>query len=326
VSRPRRLDFHGAIHIVHVRGREGFNIFFDARVLSRTEDRWRNSPHVRKFLQLLDECCSECGTEMFGYCIEPNEGSLLLKTLGAPLDACMRRLGGRYSRYLHHEQVVPTSACPFGSRYEAKVVAPEYLPHALRRLHAHPMISGLARRAIDYPFSSAQAYVGERSRVRLEMNPLRRALELKGFSGPRGYREFMERPEAGRVRALFDTGSSIDARVIGSDTFVQHAKSTARHPPGSVLREQVIAGVAALLGMRKEELFESSHQAVQGRALVASYALRFGVGSLSDVGSWFHVSGAALGKAIRHYRRVSPEMFAQQTLPGIEIADEEMDD
>jgi putative transposase len=326
MSRPRRLDFHGAIHIVHVRGREGFNIFFDAHVLSRTEDRWRNSPHVRKFLQLLDECCSECGTEMFGYCIEPNEGSLLVKTLGAPLDACMRRLGGRYSRYLHHEQVVPTSACTFGSRYEAKVVAPEFLPHALRRLHAHPLISGLARRAIDYPFSSARAYLGEHSRVRIETNPLRKALELRGFSGSRGYREFMELSESGQVRDLFKKGSPIDARVIGSNTFVQGRAAGAGHPAALVLREQLIAGVAALLGVRKEQLFERSHQAVQGRALVASYALRFGVGSLTDVGGWFEVSGTALGKAIRHYRRVSPELFAMQALPGIEIADEEMDE
>lgn len=324
MSRLRRLDFHGAIHIVHVRGREGFNIFFDASVLSRTEDRWRNSPHARRFLKLLDECCSECGTEMFGYCIEPNECLMLLRTQGAPLDACMRRLGGRYSHYLHHEQVVPTSVCPFGSRYEAKVVAPEYLPRALRRLHAHPLDSGWARRAIDYPFSSAQAYLGERARAHLDMNPLRMALQLKGLSGPRGYREFMERSESDHVMALFEKGASIDARVIGSDTYVQQARDAAGHPRAAVSREQLLAGVAALLGVRKEELFESSHQAVRGRALVASYALRFGVGSLREVGSWFEVSGTALGKAIRYYRRVSPELFAKQSLPGIEIDDEEM--
>jgi hypothetical protein len=324
LSRLRRLDFHGAIHIVHVRGRKGLNIFFDASVLSGTADRWRSSPHARRFLQLLDECCSECGTEMFGYCIEPNECSLLLRTQGASLDACMRRLGGRYSRYLHHEQVVPTSICPFGSRYEAKVVAPEYLPHALRRLHAQPLDSGWARRAIDYPFSSAQAYLGERARARLDMNPLRMALQLKGLSGLRGYREFMERAESAHVMALFEKGSSIDARVIGGDTFVQQARAMAGHPPAPVSREQLIAGVAALLGVRKEELFESGHQAVRGRALVASYALRFGVGSLREVGSWFEVSGTALGKSIRYYRRVSPELFAKRTLPGIEIGDEEM--
>jgi hypothetical protein len=324
VSRPRRLDFHGANHIVHVRGREGFNIFLDAGVLLRTEERWRNSPHARKFLQLLDECCSECGTELFGYCIEPNECLLLLRTQGAPLDVYMRRLGGRYSRYLHHEQVVPTSVCAFGARYEAKVVAPEYLPHALRRLHAHPLDSGLARRAIDYPFSSAQAYLGERARARLEMNPLWRALELRGLSGLRGYRGFMEQTESKFVKGLFEDGSWIDARIIGGDTFVQQAKIRAGHPPAPVSREQLIAGVATLLGVQKEELFETNHQAVLGRALVASYALRFGAGSLREVGSWFEVSGTALGKAIRYYRRIVPELFAKQTLPGIEMGDEEM--
>lgn len=324
MSRPHRLDFQGAIHNVHVRGREGLNIFFDAGVLASTTDRWQSSPHVRRFLQLLDQCCSECGTEMFGYCIEPNECSLLLRTQGAPLDACMRRLGGRYSRYLHHEQVVPTSLCAFGARYEAKVVAPEYLLHALRRLHAHPLRTGLARRAIDYPFSSSRTYLGERARARLEMNPLWKALELKGLPGLRGYRQFMERTESDFVVRLFEKGSSIDARVVGSNTFVQQARLAAGHPPAPVSREQLIAAVAALLGARKEELFDANHQAVMGRALVASYALRLGVGSLREVGSWFEVSGTALGKGIRYYRRVAPELFARQTLPGIEIDDEEI--
>ena len=324
MSRPHRLDFRGAIHTVHVRGRGGFNIFFDASVLSSIVDRWRSSPHVRRFLQLLDECCSECGTEMFGYCIEPNECWLLLRTQGAPLDACMRRLGGRYSRYLHHEQVVPTSLCAFGARYEAKVVAPEYLLHALRRLHAHPLRTGLARRAIDYPFSSAQTYLGERARARLQMDPLWKALELRGFPGLRGYREFMERTDSDFLMRLFEKGSSIDARVIGSNTFVQQARLAAGHPPAPVSREQLIAAVAALLGARKEELFDTNHQAVLGRALVASYALRFGVGSLREVGSWFEVSGTALGKGIRYYRRVAPDLFAKRRLPGIEIDDEGM--
>ena len=325
MSRLVRLDFRGAIHVVHVRGRDGFNIFFDQKVLALADaQRWRAAPHLQRFLQLLDECCSVCGTEVFGYCIEPNECFLLMRTQGAPLDACMRRLGGRYSRYLHQEQVVPTDACPFGARYEAKVVAPEFLPHALRRLHAHPIDSGWTRRAIDYPFSSAQAYLGERSRARLEMDPLWRALKFRGLSGLRGYREFMERSESSHMKALFQKGSPIDARVVGSNTFVQQARMAAGHPPTAVSREQLIAGVAALLRVREDELFGANHQAVLGRALVACYAMRFGIGSLRDVGAWFEVSGTALGKAIRYYRRVSPELFVKQTLPGIEINDEEI--
>jgi hypothetical protein len=110
--------------------------------------------------------------------------------------------------------------------------------------------------------------------------------------------------------------------VVGDRAFVVLARDAAGHPRAPVSREQLIAGVAALLGVRKEELFDTNHQAVLGRALVACYALLFGVASLREVGSWFEVSGTALGKGIRYYRRVAPELFAKQTLPGIEIDDE----
>src|SRR5882724_3020127 len=164
LSRLHRLDFHGAIHLVHVRGKEGFNIYFDASALNHAAvaqwsvvPGWSAVPHLLRFFELLNECCSECGAQLFGYCMEPNDASLVLRTMGAPLDACMQRLGGRYSRYLHLEQILPKSVCPFAARYESKVLAPEYLPHALRRVHARALRTGLARRAVDYPFSSAPA-------------------------------------------------------------------------------------------------------------------------------------------------------------------------
>jgi hypothetical protein len=327
LSRPLRLDFHGAIHVVHMRGRAGFNIYFDASVLNHAAvERWDRVPHLLRFFKLLDECCSECGPQLFGYCIEPNDASLVLRTMGAPLDACMQRLGGRYSRYLHLEQVLSKSECPFAARYESKVLAPEYLPHALRRVHARPLRAGLARRAIDYPFSSALAYVGERAPVRLETDALWRSLELKGLFGLRGYREFMEKAETPHVTELFEQGSPLDARVVGGHVFVAQARDAAGHPPAPPTQEQLLAGVAKLLGDESERLFSKGQQAVLARGLVAWYALRSGSASLCEVGAWFEVSAAALGKGMRHYRRVSPELFEKKSLPGIEPEDEELEE
>jgi len=216
LSRPHRLDFHGAVHIVHMWGREGFNIFFDPSVLNRAAaERWTCVPHLLRFLKLLNECCSETGAQLFGYCMEPNTASLVIRTLGVPLEAYMQRLGGRYSRYLHVERAIPKRARPFAQRYESKVVAPEYLPHALRRVHACALRSGLARRAVDYPYSSAPTYVGARARVRLETDAVWRALERRGLFGLRDYREFMEKAEAPHVTTLFEHGSPLDARVVG---------------------------------------------------------------------------------------------------------------
>jgi hypothetical protein len=325
VPRLSRLDFHGAIHIVHVRGRDGFNIFIDHTILALAgAERWRGVPHLLRFLQLLDECCSACGAQLFGYCVEPNACEFVLRIQGAPLEACMQRLGGRYSRYLHHEAVVPNSVCPFATRYESKVLAPEYLPHALRRVHARPLRAGLARRAIDYPFSSAAVYLGERGRVQLASDAVWRALELKGMFGLRGYREFMERAETPHVTELFEKGAKADERVVGDRAFVVMARDAAGHPTAPPSREELIAGVAEVLGVEEGELYEKSHAGVVGRALVAWFALRFGSASLREVGIWFSVSGATIGKGIQHCRRLRPELFARQGLPGIEVGDDEL--
>jgi hypothetical protein len=326
LSRLHRLDFHGAIQIVHMRGRKGFNIYFEPSVLNGpSAERWSSVPHLRQFLRLLNECCSECGAQLFGYCIEPNDASLVLRTTGAPLDACMRRLGGRYSRYLHVEQILPKSVCPFAARYESKVLAPEYLLHALRRVHGCALRAGLARRAVDYPFSSAPAYVGGRARVRLETDVVWRALERKGLFGLHGYREFMEKAETPHVTMLFEQGSALDARVVGGRLFVAQVTDAMRHPPVPATREQLLAGVAKLLA-EPGASFSTGPQAVLGRALVAWYALRLGIASLREVGLWFELSGATLGKGIRHYRRVSPELFQRNSLPGIEPAEAEFDE
>jgi hypothetical protein len=322
LSRPHRLDFHGAVHIVHMWGREGFNIYFDPSVLHRAAaERWASVPHLLRFLKLLDACCSECGAQLFGYCMEPNAASVVMRTLSLPLEACMQRLGGRYSRYLHVEQVIPKRVSPFAKRYESKVVAPEYLPYALRRVHACALRSGLARRAVDYPYSSAPTYVGARARVRLETHAVWRALERKGLFGLRDYREFMEKAETPHVTTLFEQGSALDARVVGGNLFVAQARDAAGHPPVPATREELIAGVAKLMGAEPEALYSADHQAVLGRALVAWYALHSGSASLREVGAWFGVSGATLGRGMRHYRRVSPELFDGKSLPGIQPAD-----
>jgi putative transposase len=327
VSRPHRLDFHGAIHIVHLEGRKGFCIYFDASVLARVGvERWNAAPHLKRFLQLLDQCCSECGVRLLGYCIQPNDGSMVLQTLGASLDACMQRLGGRYSRYLHLEQLLPKGVFPFAGRYESKVLAPEYLPHALRRVHARAVRAGLTRRAVDYPFSSAQAYLGGSSVARLETDAVWRALERKGLSGLRGYRDFMEREEAPYVTELFERGSPQDPRIVGGKLFVSRARAAAAHPTPAVTREQLIAAVAKVLGVQPEAVYSHSHEAVLARAIVAWHALRLGAASLREVGTWFEVSATTLGRGIRRYRRTSPDLFDNKSLPGVGTAESDFDD
>ena len=317
MPRHERLDFKGAIHYVRVVGRDGAEIFFDRSTLTRFPKAPRHyAPHLQKFELLLAATCEERGATLHAYCLEPNSGVLLLNTEGAPLNSLMQRLCGGYSRYLRAEahEVKPEV---FATRYESKVIAPEYLPHAVRRAHYSPVASGLCRRRVDYPFSSERAYTGERPPIPIGMTDFRAALELKGHFGVRGYRDFMDQEESPYVANLFTRGSPLDPRIVGSKLFVQQARHMAAHPVAAPTREQLIAGVAQLMKVSPTEILSATPVGTLGRALVAWYGLRSGAATLSEMGRWFSVTGASLGQAMHHYHEVSPHHFSLRALPGV---------
>jgi putative transposase len=318
MPRHERLDFKGAIHHAHVRGRTGSNIFFDPHTLRRFPQAPRQyAPHVLRFELLLAAACTECGAILHGYCLEPNSGNLVLQTGGASLQALMQRLLSRYARYLRAAGFLGGRSV-FGTRYGSKIVAPEYLPHVVRRAHCNPILAGLCRRRLDYPFSSERAYLGEFAQIPITTADLTAELELKGYHGSRGYRKFMDQDETAYVASLLSNGSPLDSRIVGDKVFVQKARYTAAHPDTRLTQEQLIAGVARLMNVTPIDIYSATHVGVLGRALVACYGLRSGAATLTEIGRWFSVTGATLGQAIRHHRRVAPDLFNLVALPGLE--------
>jgi hypothetical protein len=353
MPRPHRLDFRGAIHYVRVRGQDGANVFFDLQRLRDLSGNPRASVSLLEFESLLAEVGAECGSRLYGYSVESNAATLVVQTAGAPLEALMQRLCGQYSRYWHgrarrspslgagaktdentltqssqSEQLWRTNqavrlslgvkaAQVFAGRYESKVLAPAYVPHAVRRAHFRPVQAGLCVRAVDYPFGSATAYLGKPSRVPLDMGAVMIALRGRGLVGLLGYREFMEQPETAFVANLFERGCAFDSRIVGNKVFVMQARQRVAHRPPVPTREQLIAGVARLIHREPAELHSSDHVAVLGRSLVAWYGMRAGAATLKQIGEWFSVSGATLGQGIRHYRQAKPELFNMHELPGL---------
>jgi hypothetical protein len=323
MPRHERLDFKNAIHYVRVRGADGSQIFFDASSLRSFPYAARqHAPHVLRFEHLLATVCAECGTVLQGYCLEPNSGILVLQTAGATLQTVMGRLSAQYGRYVRRGGFVGERGV-FGARYESKVVAPQYLPHAVRRAHRSPIVNGLCKRRVDYPFSSDRAYSGEIAAPPVDILDVKTALEQKGYSGARGYREFMDQEETPYVASLFARGSPLDSRIVGDKVFCQQARHMATYAPVPPTREQLIAAVARLLNRTPADIYSATHTGVLGRALVASYALRTGAATLTEMGRWFSSTGATLGHAIRHHRSVAPELFDLDELPGLEVSSPE---
>jgi hypothetical protein len=318
MPRHERLDFKDAIHYATVRGRAGSEIFFNALTFRRFPQAARQyAPHVVRFERLLADACAECGAILHGYCLEPNSGILVVQRSGAPLQAFMLRLCGRYARYLSAGGL-EVGRGVFGARYESKVVAPEYLPHAVRRAHRSPILAGLCRRRVDYPFSSERTYAGESAQIPIATVALKTALELHGYHGPRGYREFMDQDESSYVANLLSHGSPMDPRIAGHKVFVQKARHMAAHPAATPTREELIAGVARLLNKTPSDVFSATHAGALGRSLVAWYSVRSGAATLTSVGRWFSVSGATLGQGIRHHRSATPDLFNLAVIPGLD--------
>jgi putative transposase len=316
MPRRKRLDFKDAIHYVVVRGAAGPEIFFNALDLQRLPRAPRQfAPHLSKFEHLLADTCDECGALLHAYCIEPNTSILLLKVIGAPLRVFMQRLCGAYARYLCRGGFAVGRAV-FASRYDAKLIAPEYVPHAVRRAHRSPIDSGLCKQPVDYPLSSDRAYRGETAFLPIDMADVWSALELKGHFGSRGYRDFMNQPETPYVASLLSHGSPLDSRIVGDRVFVQKARQLAAHPPAPPDREQLIANVASLLKCTAADIFSPTHTGTLGRALVAWYGVRSGTATLTEVGEWFSVTGATLGQAIRRHQTAFPDLFAQHGMPN----------
>jgi len=320
MPRLERLEFKDAIHYVRVRGRTGVDIFFDPHAFRRFPHAPRQyAPHVQRFELLLAAACTECGAILHGYCLEPNLSILVLQTAGTSLQSLMQRLCSRYSRYLRAGGFVEGRGV-FGARYHSKVVAPEYLPHVVRRAHRSPILAGLSRGRLDYPFSSERAYLGESAQIPITTAALKTELEVKGHHGLRGYRGFMDQDETPYVANLLSHGSPLDSRIVGDKVFVQKARYMSAHPAAPPTQEQLIGGVARLMNVMPTDIYSAMHVGVLGRALVAWYGLRSGAATLAEMGRWFSVTGATLGQAIRHHRSATPDLFNRAILPRPEIS------
>lgn len=328
MSRQRRLDFQGATHLVRVRGRPGDGIFFNAHILGPTPVVAPGAiSDLLYFENMTRDVFEECGGRVHAYGFEPDRASWVLQIMGAPLEAIMRRVCREYSHYLHEHRRIPGGRPVFCARYESKLISPTYLLHAVRRIHRGPMNAGLTLHYASYPFSSDRVYCGQASIVPLVTTEVWKSLSRRGYLGVRGYRKFMDQVETPYVARLFARGSPQDARIVGDRLYAAKATSWAAQPRVVPGRDQLLAAVAGLMGNEPAEILSRTHSGVVGRALVAWYATRTGAASLTEVGRWFALSGAALHAAIRRYRsdeawsslfNQAPESLFDRRLPAMD--------
>ncbi|MHB1540315.1 MAG: hypothetical protein ACYCUE_08380 [Steroidobacteraceae bacterium] len=309
MTRPRRCEFPGALHLVSICGPPGGQVFYAADLFRRFPDNPRaHAPHVEVFEELLWDACEQYDALIHAYVTEPNAALIVLQSGGAPLSWLMHDLLLRYARQLRGEARTPAGERLFPRRYKAQLLQPAKLPYAVRHVQRRE-VPGARRRAAHHPFSSGLIYCGRKPRpARFVVSALRAALEPLGYVGPGAYFEFMAQRDSPAIADL------LARPVIGERGFRQSVCERCRTPARTPSPEDLLREVTCtVLHTQPGVACASTHRGALARALVAWYAMRTGAARIGTVGGWFGVTSSDLRHLIERHRRAHPRYFALAT-------------
>ena len=148
MARPLRVEYEGAYYHVFSRGNKKQPVF--------NTDRDR-----RTFLKTLARMSERFDVSLFAYVLMKNHYHLLLRTNRANLSRAMHWLGTTYTTIFNiaNSQVGHL----FQGRFKSIIVENEaYLLQLSYYIHRNPVRAGIARRLIDYPWSSYPIYAYNR--------------------------------------------------------------------------------------------------------------------------------------------------------------------
>lgn len=143
----RQISETGIYHIM-VRGINRQDIFHDE------EDRQR-------YLETLQRIFINSNCEVLGYCLMSNHVHLLIKEGDNNISNVMKRLGVSYAYYYNLKY--GHSGHVFQDRFKSECVEDDkYLLTVLRYIHCNPVKAKIVPKIEEYPWSSSQAYYGNR--------------------------------------------------------------------------------------------------------------------------------------------------------------------
>jgi len=193
---------------------------------NHSEDVFFSDLDRRIFLQLLERYSQRYRLRILGYCLMSNHYHVVCEPETAAAMAWTFRLTNHgYSRWLHTQR--RQNGQLWQGRYRSFPLDNPHLWNALCYVEQNPVRAGMARRALEWPWSSARAHVHGRQ------EPV--TLDLAGWRGDYTGAKWAEVLELGipdaafveRFRQANETG-----RPIGSSEFMQQIEICLGRPVG----------------------------------------------------------------------------------------------
>lgn len=214
MTRPLRIEFHGAWYHVMNRGRRGENIFC-------------NTDDYGRFIALLQEAGEMFTLRVSAFCLMPNHYHILLQTPQANLSRAMRHINGVYTQRFNRARKIDGQV--FRGRYKSVLVQEDsHLLELLRYIHKNPLQGELCSNMENYLWSSHHAYISSTP----DWNWIHKKFLLDMFDqnenkARKQYKKFVRGENSTKVIDFF--GKKKLGSVFGSENFIQSIKATFQH-------------------------------------------------------------------------------------------------
>jgi putative transposase len=270
-----------------------------------------------RFSQLLPIALASSDAKLLAYCWLPEALHFVIEIGDRPVALFMRDLMWRYSRSPWHR--VAEERPWFRERYRATLVQAEtYLEALIRHVHYLPVRAGLADAPHDYPYSSHSAYLCRRT------GPPVRTRKLLGLMGCQGndrapYARAMAQAPPECFGAIFERGMSDTPGIVGDAQFLSRLSSLAvvrtQSRPDRFI-EKLITRIAERHALSVDDICSNSRrrELVIARAQIVWLAMRWNLGTLTDVARHLHHSPSAMTRAVARYRSSRPDLFTRELL------------
>ncbi len=227
MPRHQRLRSESKIYHIMVRGNERKRIYLDEEDKNRyVETLARITGHSLRAEKEARRGCPAFYSErektsyIYAYCLMDNHAHLLINEGNDEISRIMKRIGTSYVNYFNkkYERVGHL----FQDRFRSEAIGDgNYLLSAARYIHNNPVKAGIVRKASDYPWSSYNQYIEERtaqnfiekSMILDILSPdTKRAVELLiQYTEEKNSDEFLEDNDKGMEEKMApDRGSACD--------------------------------------------------------------------------------------------------------------------
>ena len=199
MARLARVVVPGVPHHVTQRGNRRQETFF-------------GKADYRAYLELMAEWCGRCGVEIWAYCLMPNHVHLIATP--KTQDGLRRAIGEAHRRYTRRVNGREDwTGHLWQGRFASFPMDETHLLAAARYVELNPVRARLAKRAQDYPWSSARAHLAGHDDKLVKAGPLLAlAGDWAGFLAAG-----LAAAEAERLRRHERTGRPLgDARFLGA--------------------------------------------------------------------------------------------------------------